>query len=171
MTADPTDSCSACRFWLWAGVALVLLGALGAAIRFLPDRPVRYDDPVEHFKYGSTGGERNMGFPYWLFQVLPEVCPDFLPGKGYESLGFIFEPGRDLPVGMSKRRHLGHDPVFLNCAVCHTATVRTAPGARPADAANTSFGNSHTTNREVVGSKAGALVTYCWSCQTFPKLA
>jgi mono/diheme cytochrome c family protein len=112
-------------------LALTLLFALGAAIRFLPDRPVTYDDPVEHFKYGSTGGERNMGFPYWLFQVLPEVCPEMLPGTGYASLGFIFEPGRDLPVGMSKRRHLGIDRVFLNCAVCHTATVRTTPGARP----------------------------------------
>jgi mono/diheme cytochrome c family protein len=127
-----TDArCSGCRFLLWSLLALILLGVLGAAIRFLPDRPVTYDDPVEHFKYGSTGGERNMGFPYWLWQVLPEVCPDLLPGKGYESLGFIFEQGRDLPVGMSKRRHMGIDRVFLNCAVCHTATVRTAPGARP----------------------------------------
>jgi mono/diheme cytochrome c family protein len=129
--STPEARCSGCRFFLWALLALLALFALGAAIRFLPDRPVSYADPVEHFKYGSTGGERNMGFPYWLFQVLPEVCPDFLPGKGYESLGFIFEPGRDLPVGMSKRRHLGIDRVFLNCAVCHTATVRTAPGARP----------------------------------------
>ena len=129
--STPEDRCSGCRFFLWALLLLVALGALGAAIRFLPDRPVTYDDPVEHFKYGSTGGERNMGFPYRLFQVLPEVCPDLLPGKGYESLGFIYEPGRDLPVGMSKRRHLGIDRVFLNCAVCHTATVRTAAIARP----------------------------------------
>jgi mono/diheme cytochrome c family protein len=123
--------CSGCRFFLWSVVVLILLGALGAAIRFLPDRPVNYDDPVEHFKYGSTGGERNMGFPYWLFQVLPEVCPELLPGKGYASLGFIFESGRDLPVGMSKRRHLGIDRVFLNCAVCHSATVRITSDARP----------------------------------------
>ncbi|MDO9636017.1 MAG: cytochrome c, partial [Thiobacillus sp.] len=123
--------CTLCRMLLWSLLALLVLFAFGAAIRFLPDRPVSYDDPVEHFKYGSTGGERNMGFPYWIFQVLPEVCPDLLPGKGYQSLGFIFEPSRDLPVGMSKRRHLGIDRVFLNCAVCHTATVRTAPDAKP----------------------------------------
>ena len=125
------SSCVLCRTLLWSLLALLVLFAFGAALRFLPDRPVTYDDPVEHFKYGSTGGERNMGFPYWIFQVLPEVCPDLLPGKGYQSLGFIFEPGRDLPVGMSKRRHLGIDRVFLNCAVCHTATVRTAPDAKP----------------------------------------
>jgi mono/diheme cytochrome c family protein len=129
--STPEARGSACRFFLWAIAALILLLALGAAIRFLPDRPVSYADPVEHFKYGSTGGERNMGFPYWLFQVLPEVCPELLPGKGYASLGFIFEPGRDLPVGMSQRRHMGIDRVFLNCAVCHAATVRTSPGAKP----------------------------------------
>ena len=112
-------------------LTLTLLAALYAALRFLPDRPVTHADPAEHFKYGSLGGERNMGFPYWLFQVLPEVCPDLLPGKGYASLGFITEPGHDLPVGMSQRRHLGLDRVFLNCAVCHSATVRTAPDAAP----------------------------------------
>lgn len=126
-----TARCTLCRLVLWSLAALVALAALYAVIRFLPDRPVTYADPVEHFKYGSTGGERNMGFPYWLFTILPEVCPDLLPGKDYTAFGFIFEPGRDLPVGMSKRRHLGIDRVFLNCAVCHTATVRTAPTARP----------------------------------------
>lgn len=129
--STPEVRCSGCRFFLWTVLVLFALGALGAAIRFLPDRPVTYDDPVEHFKYGSTGGERNMGFPYWLFQVLPEVCPDLLPGKGYASLGFIYEPGHDLPVGMSQRRHMGIDRVFLNCAVCHAATVRTSPEAKP----------------------------------------
>lgn len=131
MSARPDTSCRISRFWFWALLVVISLFILGAAIRFLPDRPVTHDDPVEHFKYGSTGGERNMGFPYWLFQILPEVCPEMLPGKGYESLGFIFEQGRDLPVGMSKRRHMGIDRVFLNCAVCHTSTVRTAPDAQP----------------------------------------
>lgn len=130
-TSPPSTSKCGHGFYFWAIVAVVSLLVLGAAIRFLPDRPVTYDDPVDHFKYGSTGGERNMGFPYWLFQILPEVCPEMLPGKGYESLGFIFEPGRDLPVGMSKRRHMGIDRVFLNCAVCHSATVRIMQGAKP----------------------------------------
>lgn len=131
MSASPDISCRISRFWFWALLVVIALFALGAAFRFLPDRAVTYDNPVEHFKYGSTGGERNMGFPYWLFAVLPEICPEMLPGKGYESLGFIFEQGRDLPVGMSKRRHMGIDRVFLNCAVCHTSTVRTAANAQP----------------------------------------
>ena len=90
-----------------------------------------YDDPVERLKYGSTGRERNMGFSYWIWKALPEVCADHLPGEGYASLGILFEPGRDLPVGMSQRRHMGIDRVFLNCAVCHTSTVRVAENAEP----------------------------------------
>ncbi len=31
-------------------------------------------------------------------------------GRGYASLGLIFEEGKDLPVGMSKRRYQGHRP-------------------------------------------------------------
>jgi len=123
--------CFGCRLILGALLGLGLIILLYAALRFLPDRAVTHADPAEHFKYGSLGGERNMGFPYWLFQVLPEVCPDLLPGQGYASLGFIFEPGHALPVGMSQRRHMGIDRVFLNCAVCHSSTVRTAPDSEP----------------------------------------
>ena len=119
------------RFLLWFPLVLAV-GAIGYAIqRFGNDEPVRYRDPVQHFMYGSTGGERESGFPYWIWQVLPKVCPQHLPGKGYQSLGMLFEAGRDLPVGMSMRRSLGLDRVFLNCAACHTSTVRTAPEAVP----------------------------------------
>lgn len=131
MSTSNADSCSACRFYLWMAIVLIAFTGLAAAMRFCRDQPVTYADPVEHFKYGSTGGERNMGFPYWIWKVLPEVCADYLPGKGFESLGFIYEPGKDLPVGMSKRRQMGIDRVFLNCAVCHTSTVRVKPDAEP----------------------------------------
>lgn len=140
-----TETCAAlircvksCRLWKLvvaaslATTALVLILIVYAAIRFLPDNPVVYDDPREHFKYGSTGGERNWGFPYWVWRVAPEVCADLIPGRrpgdiGYEAFGMIYEPGKDLPVGVSKRRHLGLDRVFLNCAACHTSTVRKTP--------------------------------------------
>lgn len=115
---------------LLALVVLPLAALVGYAVtRFLPDEPVVYADPQEHFKYGSTGGERESGFPYWIWQVLPKVCARHLPGEGYASLGMLFEPGKDLPIGMSKRRHLGLDRVFLNCAACHASTVRTQPDA------------------------------------------
>ena len=119
------------RFLLWLPLVLAVC-AIGYAIqRFGADEPVRYSDPLQHFMYGSTGGERESGFPYWIWKVLPNVCPQYLPGKGYQSVGMLFEPGRDLPVGMSMRRNLGLDRVFLNCAVCHTSTVRTTPEATP----------------------------------------
>jgi hypothetical protein len=68
--------------------------------------------------------------PYWIFKSLPSICSDKLPG-GYDTFGFITEPGKDLPIGVSRRRRLGGDQVGLNCAVCHTSTVRDAPGAAP----------------------------------------
>lgn len=46
----------------------VLLTTLVLVPRFLADEAVACDDPEEHFKYGSTGGERdpdcNCVFPY-----------------------------------------------------------------------------------------------------------
>jgi len=126
------------RFMILFALTVLLPATVGLWLlgRFSGDSPVDYADPVEHFKYGSTGGEHEMGFPYWIWRALPQVCGQYLPGKGYESLGMIYEKGpdgrpRDLPVGTSKRRYQGIDRVFVNCAVCHTSTVRKAPDAPP----------------------------------------
>ncbi len=107
-------------------VIAVALPVIYLAARFLPDRPVTYDKIEEHFKYGSTGGERESGFPYWIWRVLPKVCAEHMPqpGAGYEAFGMTYEPGKELPIGMSMRRNMGLDRVFLNCAVCHQSTVR-----------------------------------------------
>ncbi len=107
------------------------------AWRFLEDTPVDYEPIEEHFKYGSTGGERVAGFPYWIWKALPRMCADKMPkekaspNREYEAFGFIYEQGKDLPVGTSKRRHMGIDRVFLNCAVCHAGTVRDTPSSAP----------------------------------------
>ena len=45
-----------------------LIVSLVLAQRFLQDEAVAYDDITAHFKYGSTGGERNLGFPYWVWK-------------------------------------------------------------------------------------------------------
>jgi hypothetical protein len=126
------------KFWrrvIAATCVAVLLLAAYFAIRLQRDSPVTYADVEDHFKYGSTGGERDAGLPYWLWKVLPEMFPEHLPGKGLQSLGFIFDPTRphdqDLPVGVSKRNVQGIDRVFLNCAVCHVGTVRDTPESRP----------------------------------------
>jgi hypothetical protein len=126
------------RRWVRALAALLTIAALSfiafglyAWQRFTSDEPMVYDDIEEHFKYGSTGGERESGFPYWIFQAMPQVCAHLVPGRGYASFGFVFEPDHDLPIGMSKRNHMGIERTFLNCAVCHVGSVRDAATARP----------------------------------------
>jgi mono/diheme cytochrome c family protein len=120
------------RCWAAATAALLVL-ALCLALRLARDEPVAYAAPEDHFKYGSTGGERDAGIPYWMWKVLPVMFAEFLPepARGLASLGFVFDPARpqdaDLPVGVSKRNVQGIDRVFLNCAVCHTGTVRDTP--------------------------------------------
>jgi mono/diheme cytochrome c family protein len=107
--------------------------------RFTKDQPVVYADIGDHFKYGSIGAEPGISLlspaggvlpPYWVFKVLPKICPDKLPG-GYASLGLLYEPGHDLPIGVSRRWRLGFDQVGLNCAACHTGTVRETPASKP----------------------------------------
>ena len=121
------------------GVLVVLAAGVWLLRSIRSDDPVTYEAIEEHFKYGSIGSEPGVSLlrpvggvlpPYAVFTALPSMCPDRLPG-GYASLGFIFEDGRDLPIGVSRRRRLGIDQVGLNCAVCHTGTVRERPQAPP----------------------------------------
>jgi RoxA-like, cytochrome c-like/Cytochrome c len=164
-------------------VALLLVSLAYAAGRFLPnysltDPPVAADgkysqaDDEQRFKYGSTGGEANLGFPILMWQAAPLVCaeklktmmgkriaadyvarvrnyqpradggPDesrkALSREGYKAFGLIYEKDkedprkeRDIPVGASMRRNLGLDRVFVNCAFCHSSTVRVSAEAEP----------------------------------------
>ena len=41
------------------------------------------------------------------------------------------EAGHDLPIGISRRRRMGVDHVGMNCAACHSGTVRDTPTAVP----------------------------------------
>lgn len=111
---------------------LVAFGLYGIVL-LRQNTAVTYADPAAHFKYGSTRGEMESGLPYWIWQVLPRVCGRHLPdpSRGYASLGFIYEQGKDLPIGMSRRNYQGVDRTFLNCAVCHASTVRDTPLAPP----------------------------------------
>lgn len=112
------------------GVALVL-AVVGLFVwnKLLRDVPAQYESDEELFKYGSVGVELSAGVPYWIWMVLPEVFPDKLPG-GYASLGAIYEPGKNMPIGLPVRR-VGFPRVGLNCAVCHVGTVRLEPDAPP----------------------------------------
>jgi mono/diheme cytochrome c family protein len=121
-------------FWLSALVLTVLLGTC-LAVRFTRDQPVQHVSDVQHFLYGSTGGEKRDGIPYWIWVALPELLPDKTPGRGYSSFGMIYDKGKDprydLPVGTMMRNYRGIDLVYLNCAACHTGSVRDAPGNDP----------------------------------------
>ena len=123
-------------YLLVAVVIVVAVAGLAAVITLRGDRPTTYADIKEHFKYGSIGSEPGGSLlspvggvlpPYWIFKSLPSVCSDKV-SNGYATFGFVMEDGKDLPVGISRRRRLGLDQVGLNCAVCHTSTVRDSPG-------------------------------------------
>jgi hypothetical protein len=126
-------------------LALLLIFGIAALIGlyiiwyFTHDSTRNYADIEEHFKYGSIGSETGGTIisplggvlpPYLVFKTLPQVCPDKLPG-GYASLGRVFEPNRNMPIGVSRRWRLGMEQVGLNCAVCHTGTVRETPASQP----------------------------------------
>jgi hypothetical protein len=100
--------------------------------KYIPDAPIDYADINEHFKYGSIGSESVNGLPYWIWKVLPDMFPEKLPveGKGYEGFGLIQEAGMETPVGFSVRRVI-IDRVGMNCALCHTGTVRDTPQSQP----------------------------------------
>jgi hypothetical protein len=100
--------------------------------KFVPNAPIDYVGITDHFKYGSIGAEPANGIPYWIWKVLPDMFPEKLPapGKGYESFGLIQEPGRETPIGFSVRRVIV-DRVGMNCALCHTGTVRDTPQSQP----------------------------------------
>ncbi|MBD2297728.1 cytochrome c [Nostoc sp. FACHB-190] len=114
--------------WIVAAIVGVVAVVIFLIWPVISNSPVDYADIQEHFKYGSIGSEAVNGVPYWIWKVLPELFPDKLPAKGYTSLGFIQEKGKDLPIGFSQRR-VFINRVGLNCAVCHTGTIRDTPNS------------------------------------------
>jgi mono/diheme cytochrome c family protein len=117
------------RVWILI-VVVVVLAFLGwlvwySLFRELPQK-LANDSIEEAFKYGSIGGENASGVPFWLWLVLPKMFPEYLPAPGgYAELGFAWEPGREVPIGFS-RKTIGVERIAINCALCHTATVRKA---------------------------------------------
>ena len=108
-----------------AMLVVVMIGSL-AWYNFRRELPQRLasDSMEERFKYGSIGAEEQNGLPYWIWLVLPRMFPEYLPGPGgYASFGLPWEPGREMPIGFSKKT-IGFERVAFNCAFCHTAMVR-----------------------------------------------
>ena len=121
----------------WRRLALVvlLLAVLGgwfAWVKFLRAEPEPvWKDQAERFKYGSIGAEFSRGIPYWIWEVLPRVFPDLMPGPGgYQAVGLVWEEGHEMPVGFTKRV-IGFPRVANNCAVCHVGTWRSRAEETP----------------------------------------
>jgi hypothetical protein len=105
--------------------ALLMCAAIDASQRVAPGR---FASIEEEFKYGSVGIESEEGMPYWIWQALPRVFADKLPRPGgYESFGFVWEPGRELPIGFSTAELFGGRRIAINCAFCHTGAYRLEP--------------------------------------------
>jgi len=119
--------CRDCRWCCRLLLMAVVVAGLYLVIRLNRDRPVDYASAEDHFKYGSTGGERSAGIPLSMWNIFPDLFQKYLPGKGFESMGFIYETNRMLPIGVSERNVQGVKRVFVNCAVCHVGTVRDTP--------------------------------------------
>lgn len=116
---------------------LSLVAAVGGYIawdRFFRERPQPdwvNETPESRFMYGSIGAEQDAGIPYWIFYVLPRMFPEKLPGPGgYASFGVVWEPGKELPVGFSKKT-IGFPRVANKRSACHAATYRTSPDSNP----------------------------------------
>ena len=133
----------------WRVRAFATLGVLAVGWAaywvFFAEIPKDYENPVDHFKYGSIGSEPYGGLPLRLWEVLPAAFPEHLPNPdayrsiaaagrspldGYRQFGFVAEPNHPLPIGFSVR-HRAIDWVGLNCAVCHVGTLRVTEGLDP----------------------------------------
>jgi hypothetical protein len=115
--------------------ATVVLGALVASlvwVKFFRREPAPYfASDEEHFLYGSVGTEEQEGVPYWIWLVLPRIFPEYLPAPGgYAALGVLAPSGHEMPIGLSKVT-IGFPRVGINCAMCHTASVRLRPADPP----------------------------------------
>jgi hypothetical protein len=120
----------------WLVVLLIIGAGLGfygwyKFFREVPQEEWVTATPDMRFRYGSIGGERDAGIPYWIFYVLPRVFPQKLPGPGgYASFGVSWEQGRELPIGFTKKT-VGFPRVGNTCAVCHTTNYRASPNENP----------------------------------------
>jgi len=122
------------RTWLVLGIMALLLivGGVFVYVQLFREEPAPYfASDEEHFLYGSIGTEGQDGVPYWIWLVLPRIFPEYLPGPGgWASIGVLAVDGHEMPIGLSKVT-VGFPRVGINCAICHTTSVRTKPDEVP----------------------------------------
>ncbi len=120
---------------VWNGLKIAVLVAILVTgwqtyVHLFERSEPEYATDEEFFKYGGIGNENDDGLPFKIWSVLPAVCPKLIGPQGYEQFGFLFEEGKDWPVGFSKNR-IGFDRVAINCAVCHSQRYKLSPNATP----------------------------------------
>ena len=98
-------------YWIWQAMPLVCADSLQsvAGERLAPD----YVERVKAYASDEEDAARRRA----------------ISREGFKALGFLYELNergeeRDLPVGVSQRRSVGLERAYINCAVCHTSTVR-----------------------------------------------
>ena len=121
------------NIWIVAVLLLVVVAITAWANlwRELPQPQWITADKRDNFLYGSVGGERDAGIPYWIWLALPRMFPEYMPGNGgYLSVGLSWEEGKEMPAGFSKKT-VGYVRVAGNCAICHAASYRSGPDEGP----------------------------------------
>ena len=128
-------------------VVLTVIAAVGLGIymawRLNTDTAETFVDPKAQFKYGSTGGDKNFGLPYPIWQIMPVLFRKHMPkgreDEGWAAFGFIYEDKvhwpqgmhRNRPVGTTLRNYQGVERIFVNCAACHVGKVRAGADSEP----------------------------------------
>ncbi|MGK7958791.1 MAG: cytochrome c [Crocosphaera sp.] len=111
-------------------VLLLIAGGTGyfAWYNLKREVPIVYKSVEDHFKYGSINSG---GVPFFIWEILPDLFAEYLPEPGgYKSLGFIWEEGKEMPVGVSKSI-VGFPRQGSTCALCHSTTYRKSPDDSP----------------------------------------
>lgn len=111
------------RFW-WLCAKLLIVAALVYYFIFKSTYVIAYDDPIEHFKYGSIGSEPATGLPVVVLNAIPHIYRNRLGNAGYAAFGMNTEAGQTLPIGFSRRVVTGVELAWFNCGVCHVGTYR-----------------------------------------------
>jgi mono/diheme cytochrome c family protein len=121
------------RLVILSALILLCLGFVAYGVWYKLFRRVHtvYASDQDYWKHGSIGVEDPEGIPYWIWLELPKIFPDKLrlPG-GYTGLGILWEEGSEMPIGFTKEI-IGFPRVGINCAACHTGTVRATPEVKP----------------------------------------
>ena len=108
-------------------VALLLAGLGFIYWRYLASIPVDYASDVDHFKYGSIGGDSYDGIPLRIWKVLPAVFSEYLPEDAPGMLACRHRSERIWMVTANSAlwwsRAAASDRLFQAEAVCRSSWI------------------------------------------------